>query len=560
MKIKLLIIAALVLGGFTTQAQQFLPAKEAFVVEDYQPIQGGAVEVSWAIAEGYYLYKSKLRALSGHVELNINKPQGTVVNDVNFGKQEVFKTNFKMVVEKPVNDSVVIKWQGCAEAGLCYPPQTTELALPSGGDTKLRSEDQSFFDKLGSSSVVAIVGSFFAVGLLLAFTPCSLPMLPILANIVIGGSKNNAIKLSGVYTLSMAGVYAMAGVITAQAGASLQALFQSPAVLYIFAFVLFVFASSMFGIFELRLPQAITSKLTANSQNMKGGSLLGASTLGIFSALIIGPCMTAPLAGTLLFISETGNALIGGLALFVLGIGMGLPLMLISVAGRKALPKPGIWMNHVKTILGILLVFTASYFISKAIELNVAILIGALALILVGCLSLTLDRKGTSVLPLITSGAMVILSIALQQFDEVKPTSEASYFTTVKSISELQRQVDIATKSGEMVFIDVYADWCASCVVMDKKVFSEPEVKNALSDYKTIKIDVTEMTSEAKKLLNKLDVLGPPTLITLDIKGNEKRAERITGEVTLPELISAVRGAISTPRTPAELFESQSQL
>jgi len=560
MKIKLLIIAALCLGGFTTQAQQFLPAKEAFVLEDYQQIQGGAVEFTWGIAEGYYLYKSKLRTFSEGVELNINMPQGTVVNDVNFGKQEVFKTNFKMVVEKPTSDSVAIEWQGCAEAGLCYPPQTTELTLSSGDDTNLRSDDQSFFDKLRSSSVIAIVGSFFAVGLLLAFTPCSLPMLPILANIVIGGKKSSALKLSGVYTISMAVMYSVAGVATAIVGANLQGALQSPIALSLFAVVLLIFAASMLGLYELRLPQLITSKLTAKSQDAKGGSVWGAAALGVFSALIVGPCMTAPLAGALLFISETGNALTGGLALFSLGVGMGLPLMVLSVAGRKALPKPGKWMNHIKSVLGIILVCTAVYFISKTLGLNVAILTGALALTVIGCLNFILKRKSSDLLPFIASAIMITLSIFMQHSEKAKPTPKINYFTTVNSIESLHKQVELAQENNEKVFIDVYADWCVSCVVMDNEVFNSPEARDALKNYRAIKVDVTEMNEQSEELLKELQVLGPPTLITLNENGVEIREKRITGEVGLNKFLSAVRERKKTPRTPAELFESQSQL
>jgi thiol:disulfide interchange protein DsbD len=560
MKIKLVIIAVLILSGFSANAQQFLPAEQAFVVESYQQSKDGSVEVTWAIAEGYYLYKSKLKALSNGNELSVTTPQGVTVNDVNFGKQEVFKEDFKMVVDGAAQGELVIKWQGCAEAGLCYPPETTNITLSESVTPAGKSEDLSFFETLSNSNTIVITGSFFAVGLLLAFTPCSLPMLPILANIVIGGKKRSALKLSGVYTISMAAMYSVAGVATAIVGSSLQGALQSPVTLSLFAVILLIFAASMLGLYELRLPQFVTSKLTAKSQSAKGGSVLGAAVLGIFSALIVGPCMTAPLAGALLFISETGNALTGGIALFALGIGMGLPLMLLSVAGRKALPKPGRWMNYIKNLLGVILVCTAVYFISKILELNVAILTGALALTVIGCLNLTLKRKSSDSLPFIASAIMISLSILMQHSEIAKETPKASYFTTVKSVESLQQQIDLAQESKEKVFIDVYADWCASCVVMDNEVFSSPEAKQALKDFRTIKVDVTEMNEQSEELLKELKVLGPPTLITLNKTGVEIREKRITGEVGLTEFLSAVRERKKTPRTPAELFESQSQL
>lgn len=560
MKVKFLIIATLVLGGFTTQAKQFLPAGQAFVVESYQQTKDGSVEVTWSIAEGYYLYKSKLKAVSNETELNVTTPQGTIVNDVNFGKQEVLKTDFKMIVNGASKNRFVIKWQGCAEAGLCYPPETTSITLSDTATSTAKSDDVSFFETLSNSSVIAITGSFFAVGLLLAFTPCSLPMLPILANIVIGGNKSSALKLSGAYTISMAVMYSVAGVAMAMIGSNVQALFQSPITLFLFAAVLLIFAASMLGLFELRLPQSITSNLTTKSQGTKGGSVWGAAALGVFSALIVGPCMTAPLAGALLFVSETGNALTGGLALFALGIGMGLPLMLLSVAGRKALPKPGKWMNYIKGALGIILVCTAVYFVSKALSLNIAILTGALALTVIGCLNLTRKRESSDVLPFIASAIMITLSIFMQHSEKENSRPKISYFTTVKSVENLQHQTDLAQRNNEKVFIDVYADWCASCVIMDNEVFNSPEAKDALKNYRAIKVDVTEVNEQSEELLKELKVLGPPTLITLNETGVEIRGKRITGEVGLAELLSAVRAKERTPRTPAELFESQSQL
>jgi thiol:disulfide interchange protein DsbD len=234
--------------------------------------------------------------------------------------------------------------------------------------------------------------------------------------------------------------------------------------------------------------------------------------------------------------------------------------MLLSVAGRKALPKPGRWMNYIKNLLGVILVCTAVYFISKILELNVAILTGALALTVIGCLNLTLKRKSSDSLPFIASAIMISLSILMQHSEIAKETPKASYFTTVKSVESLQQQIDLAQESKEKVFIDVYADWCASCVVMDNEVFSSPEAKQALKDFRTIKVDVTEMNEQSEELLKELKVLGPPTLITLNKTGVEIREKRITGEVGLTEFLSAVRERKKTPRTPAELFESQSQL
>lgn len=560
MKIKLLIIAALILGGFNAFAQQFLPAKEAFIVEDYQRTENDSVKIEWKVADGYYLYKSKIKANSNGDSLNVKTPQGVTVNDVNFGMQEVFKDNFEMTVKGVNGNTLVIEWQGCAEAGLCYPSEATSLKLTEANAATSQSEDLAFFDTLENDSFLVIVGSFLGIGLLLAFTPCSLPMLPVLANIVLSGHKRSAFKLSGVYTLSMAAVYALAGASTALAGANLQAIFQSPLVLLSFALVLLVFASSMFGLFEVTIPQAITSKITMKSSSTKGGSVTGAFLLGVFSALIVGPCMTAPLAGALLFIGETGNALTGATALFALGVGMGLPLMVVCVLGRKALPKPGAWMNYVKGLLGAALVITAVYFISKVLSVNVAILIGALSFIVIGCLAFTLNKARVSAMPFVLSGVMVAVSLFMQLPEQDQRPSDMAYFTAVQTPSELESQIKKARELNQKIFIDVYADWCASCVVMDDEVFGSPKAKAALTNYRAVKVDVTDMSDSSKELLNNLNVLGPPTLIILDESGYEIREKRITGEVGLAEFVSAVRVGQQTPDTPAELFESQSQL
>ena len=396
---------------------------------------------------------------------------------------------------------------------------------------------------------------FFGLGLLLAFTPCTLPMLPILAGLVVGSgaSPRRGFALAGSYVVCMALVYAAMGVLAAMLGANLQALLQNPWLLGSFAAVFVLLALPMFGFFELQLPVAIRDRLENVSRNQRGGSLIGAGVLGAVSGLLVGPCMTAPLAGALLYIAQSGNALHGGLILFTMGIGMGIPLLLLVTVGNRFLPKPGAWMNLLKGVFGFLFLATALLMLRPVLDESLWVgLCGALLLIaaysawkqsegfgrvaqLFGASSLLMGVWG-SLLLIGAAGGSDDLFKPLQVYSTANSTSIArpvghEAFTTIKDPAALQRELDAAKAQGQWVLLDYYADWCVACKIMEKRVFGQPQVLTALSDVRLLRLDVTADNAASRELLGRYKVPGPPSLLWIGTDGEERRSQRITGEV-----------------------------
>jgi len=532
----------------------FLPVGKAFVFTS-ERLASGETQLFWQIADGYYLYQQRLK-FDGLAEAHTPAlPEGEAHSDEFFGAQQVYRQGLELKIPAGATGKVKVGWQGCADAGLCYPPQSLEVDL--GGSPAAANATEASDQALASGLQQRALGwsllVFFGLGLLLAFAPCSLPMLPILAGLVVGSgaSPRRGFALAGSYVVCMALVYAAMGVLAALLGANLQALLQQPWLLGSFAAVFVILALPMFGFFEMQLPAALRDRLENASRSRSGGSLVGAGVLGALSGLLVGPCMTAPLAGALLYIAQSGNALHGGLILFVMGLGIGLPLLLLVTVGNRFLPKPGPWMNLLKGVFGFLFLGTAIVLLRPVLDESLWIgLWGALALVLAytawqqmraagraghlfGAGSVVFGLWG-SLLLVGAAGGSDDLWRPLKVYsggNGVATVSAHDAFSTVNDPAALQGALDTARAQGQWVLLDYYADWCVSCKIMEKQVFGQPQVLEALKDVRLLRLDVTADNAASRELLNRYKVPGPPSLLWIGPDGEERRSQRITGEV-----------------------------
>lgn len=558
--------------------KQFLDAAEVLKLSPAQQ-QGNAFTIDSQIAEGYYVYRHAIKLVdpAGH-EIALNLPAGRNQHDEFFGNTEIY-TSQALALSFPNTTAgpLTLHWQGCAQAGICYPPQTTELRLPASAaassmpvseaapqpavpapsQPEAMAEDQAAAQQLATLGPLWGILLFFGFGLLLAFTPCSLPMIPIISSMVVGSQAKprRAFFLSLSYVVAMAGTYAIVGVAAAMAGANLQATLQSPWLLSAFAVLFLVLASSLFGLFELQLPAFLVNRLQSAGQGQSGGSLPGAAMLGFLSALLVGPCMTAPLAGALLYIGQTGSAAYGAMVLFALGLGMGLPLLAIAVFGAQVLPRPGAWMERVRVAFGYAMVGMALMMLARFLPgtLSLALWGAWLLSIAIGLLAwgqaltnryrlVWTLRLGTVLASL--WGTLMVVGAAsgsdssLQPLAQLRNTSStnapaapAVSYLQAKSIAEVQAHITQAGAKGQWTLLDFYADWCVSCHVIERQVFGDPTVAARLARMQVVRPDVTRNDAVDQALLRHWGVLGPPTLILIGPDGKERRDLRTIGEL-----------------------------
>ncbi|HHC73092.1 MAG TPA: protein-disulfide reductase DsbD [Thiotrichales bacterium] len=582
--------------GLADAAEEFLDPDQAFVFS-VEAIDARTVVARWQIADGYYLYRDKFRfrlveAPEGVSLGTPELPPGETKEDELFGRVQVFHRQAEArlpLLGPAAGGRVVIEavYQGCAEAGLCYPPQTkrTTLSLPEGasapagtaggGESAAVSapppsitaeeplpEQDRLADILGGGSIWVIIGVFFLAGLGLSLTPCVFPMIPILSGIIAGQGENlttrKAFILSLTYVLAVAAAYSVAGVIAGLSGANLQATLQNPWVLTAFAAVFVALSLSMFGFYELQMPAAIQSRLTALSNRQQGGTLAGVAVMGILSALIVGPCVAAPLAGALIFIANTGDALLGGLALFFLSLGMGMPLLILGTGGGKLLPKAGPWMDAVKAVFGVLMLGVAVWLLERVLPGPVVLVLWALLAIPSAIFMGALEPvgpdatgwrrlwKGLGVV-LLAWGILLLVGAAGGSGDPLNPLHRAVPamtaqgtaapaahglpFKRIKSREDLDREVAAAAARGRYVMLDFYADWCISCKEMEKFTFSDPRVQARLADAVLLQADVTDNDEVDKALMKGLGVVGPPTILFYGPDGREMKRLRLVGEM-----------------------------
>ena len=559
-----------------------LPADEAFVYEAIG-FSAETILVRFTTQPGYYLYRDKLAFKvmgdSGFEVSNVDLPEGTIKDDPEFGPVEVYFGLIEVPVHinRPAGPETTISlqadYQGCRDGDICYPPQssTVELSMsassapasdnkqsetPSAGRSAgAQQSEQDVLAKMLLSNPGGALFAFFIAGILLAFTPCVFPMVPILSGIIAGQGErmttSRAFWLSLVYVLAMAVTYTVAGVLAGLFGQNLQALFQNPWILGFFIAIFIALAFSMFGFFELQLPSRLQTRLTETSNQQKGGSLTGVAVMGFLSALIVGPCVAPPLAAALIVIGASGSALLGGAALFALSMGMGLPLILFGVSAGKLVPKAGPWMDSIKAVFGIALLALAIWMLERIVQGPVILLLwGALAIasgVYLGALeSIAQGASGwkrlwkSLGLVLLLLGTIEIIGAASGGDDWMNPLKnmrssgqtnsvEHVTFQRIKSLNDLDSAVGRANQSGQPAMLDFYADWCVECVRMERNTFGEPEIQSLFAAIKPLQADVTANDKTDQALMQKYGVIGPPAILFFDRQGKEMPGFRLVG-------------------------------
>lgn len=541
---------------------QFLPVEQAFVLEYRQ--QDNELLLSWTIADGYYMYRDKFKF--GGVAVSFSHPTypaSISIEDEFFGKTEVYyhQLQLKIPLSDIDEDALFrVQFMGCAEAGLCYPPTTIEIPLTQPGQAETSaslattapvSSQFGLLERLSEGSVLVSLGVFFLLGLGLSFTPCVFPMYPILSSIIVGQgqrlSTQRAFGLSMSYVQGMALTYSLLGLVVASLGVKFQAALQHPAVLVVAAVIFVLLALAMFGVFNLQLPTRWQEKVAGVSNKQQGGSLKGAFTMGALSGLIASPCTTAPLSAALLYVAQSGDLALGALTLYVLSLGMGLPLLLLGTSGGRLLPKAGNWMNAVKNIFGFLLLAVPLILLERFLPFWIVLALGSvLTLALVFYLyrllfSLSSVNAKASVAVLAQLLLLGIFWLNLQYYRPGSPALpqatvsaegeniNALGFIVVKDADELALQLEKAKAAGQFALVDLYAEWCVACKEFEQLTFPRPEVTALTSQMRLIKIDVTRMTRRDQALLDSYQVLGLPTLLFFAPDGSELKQSRVTG-------------------------------
>ncbi len=551
----------------------------------------------WVIAEGHYLYQDKMDIVpaSGDIETRplVLQP-GEEKHDPIFNKMlyvyhDAAEVALPIVNSNGVSEGVFkVKYQGCSEiSGICYPPQTREItvrlpeivgtaaATPAAAarDTaEIISEQDRIAGTLRQGDTWLTMLGFFGFGLLLALTPCVFPMIPILMSIIVGQGENQTVRstflLSLIYVLAMALTYTIVGILVGLSGENIQAWFQDPWIISAFVAIFIVLSFSMFGFYELQMPAAIQSKLTQISNSQQGGTLTGVAIMGFLSALIVGPCVTAPLVGALIYIAETGDAVLGGLALFSLSLGMGAPLLAIGASAGKILPKAGPWMDVVKAVFGVLLLALGIWMLERVAPAALTMALWAALLIVSAVYMGAIDAlpenasgwrklwKGTGLL-LLVYGVVLVIGLASGGRDLFNPlkgigfsgsaNAEASHlaFRQIKGVDGLNAALAEARAQNKTVMLDFYADWCVSCKEMEALTFTDPGVQQALAGSMLLQADVTPNDEQDKALYRHFGIIGPPSIMFFDKNGQELKNFRVVGFAPAEEFSAHIKQAFN---------------
>ncbi|AMB81251.1 protein-disulfide reductase DsbD [Pseudomonas fragi] len=558
--------------GAINNSNDFLPVRDAFRLNliDSTP---ETIKLRFVPTEGYYLYRHKFAFSTEPADIALATPQlppGEQKHDEYFGDVEVYHGILDVDIPRPTDDqrpfTLVVTYQGCADKGLCYPPETERLSI---GGTPVSTATGDSAAPAVNSWTWRELALFFLAGLGLTFTPCVLPMLPILSGVVLRGQVGGlrGFSLSLAYVLPMAACFALLGALMGMFGAqlNLQARLQSVWVLAPFALFFAIFALAMFGVFELKLPQAISNRLDRVANRTQGGSLWGAAVLGVVSSLLVSPCVSAPLAGALLYISASGDALGGGLKLFALGLGMGAPLLLVATGGAAWLPKSGPWLVSVKNAIGVLLLGLAIALLSRVLPGPVTLLlIGLLAAgvsLFLGTLEFGYKAPRQRLAQLL---GLFLLVYALAcwygalsgQSDPFRPlghwqpaasaagpAQSSSEWQTVSTAEELDKVLAQASAAGQPLLLDWYADWCISCKVIEHEVLNNPQVLDRLKGYRLVRFDMTASNAGQRALLDRYQLFGPPALMFFGKNGSEKSDLRVIGEINAADFAERVDNA-----------------
>ncbi|KGJ87848.1 protein-disulfide reductase DsbD [Thalassotalea sp. ND16A] len=575
------------LDSLFSNDQEFLPVDQAFQFDFNQ--QQDKLEVYFAIADGYYLYKGKLKFKAVDAEFTLPVlPRGEDHEDEYFGVQEVYYKQVKFTLPLSnvgPNGELTITYQGCADKGLCYPPtkQTVPLsglvyAKGKSAENPTNSSANAILDAIGAApvdvtkinggteptnngetisqqdelasmlagnSLLFTLISFFGLGILLSFTPCVFPMYPILTGIIVGQGQHlttrKAFTLSMAYVQGMAITYTALGIVVALAGAQFQAAFQHPAILIGLSILFVLLALSMFGVFNLALPTSWQNKLNNISRSQKGGSMISVLVMGAISGLVASPCTTAPLTGALIYIAQTGDVVIGASALYALSLGMGLPLLVLGSSGGKLLPKAGNWMTVIKNVFGFLLLAVPIFLLERFIAEMVSNLLWALLLLVTATYFYVVNNDNRKSPASIWYGLRALVIFVMLFFGAnlayntlftagVAQQQTHKEFIHVASLEQLTVEVAKANSKGQSVMVDLYADWCIACKEFEKYTFPKPEVQQALHNTVLIQIDLTA-TGEPQNIdiMSNFDVFGLPSILFFDVNGNELSQQRVTG-------------------------------
>ncbi|MBZ4200649.1 MAG: protein-disulfide reductase DsbD [Methylotenera sp.] len=555
---------------FSTDSAAVLKPEEAFKLQ-LRAIDAQTIEGHFSIAPGHYLYRDRIKfsvLSSSQLKItDIKLPAGEIKEDANFGTQEVYHRDFTLTIKLSAasqNTTLLATYQGCSEKGLCYAPIKNTLSVnldkaSPAAPLIVDNETDSSTRLLQSGNVWLTIGGFFLAGLLLSMTPCVLPMIPILSSIIVGQlssksspSKWHGFALSLAYVLGMALSYALAGVAAGLTGNLLSVALQNPWVLGSTAVLFVLLACAMFGLYELKLPQAFEDQMLQTSNRMKGGRFIGVFAMGALSALIVSPCVAAPLAGALIYIGQTHDVLLGGIGLFALGLGMGMPLLLLGASAGSLLPKTGDWMNGVRNLFGVVMLAMAIWLISPLLPMAWQLSLWAVLFIVTAVYHQALDRlpahatnaaklgKGVAIILLLLGVALLIGALsgaksASQPLANLFSTSKSAglpsgktlVFERIKSVTELDYR--LAHTQGRPVMLDFYADWCVACKELEQLTFSDKKVQRQLKDTALLQADVTANSDDDKALLKRFGLYGPPGIVFFNAGGQEMRSLQTVG-------------------------------
>jgi len=575
-----------VLGAVKASGDEFLPPEQAF---RFDALAGGsdAVQLNWEIADGYYLYRARIKIATPSTAAQLGAPQfptGQFKTDEYFGRQEIYHHELRVTV--PVARAaggafalpLEVSYQGCAEAGLCYPPvtRTVSVTLAGGGGAAAGPgntgaaagggpSEQSRFAQLLTGNVFLMIGGFYLAGLLLAFTPCVLPMVPILSGIIAGGGAHTtpgrAFALSVTYVLGMALTYTAAGIVGAAMGHQVQALFQQWWVLALFAAVFVAMALSMFGLYTVQMPAAIQTRLADVSNRQSAGTFGGVAIMGALSALIVTTCVGPALVAALLVISQTGQMARGGAALFAMSIGMGTPLLIVGASAGKLLPKAGPWMDFVKKLFGVMMLGVAAWMLVRIVPDRAALALWAVpALALAWLVWFELKMRSAGVWALRAAGlaaalygVALVAGAALGGTDPLSPIPAFTHqvrtlpFRRIRTVADLERAVAQASAAKHGVLLDFSADWCTSCKEMERYTFSDPKVQSALANVALLRADVTADDADDQALLRHFGIMGPPTIAFYGADGRERSNLRVVGYLKADAFAARAREALQAP-------------
>ena len=584
-----------ILSGSSNGEDEFLPPDEAFRFSG-EVTGPNTLHLRWVIAEGYYLYKAKIKATSDSQIIQLGAPdlpQGDEKTDEYFGTQQVYHqfleadVPFSRASPAAGNFAAKVTYQGCADAGLCYPPITKTLqlslapvdasALGSKGPASggLVSEQDRLARLIQSGNILLVLATFFGFGLLLSLTPCVLPMVPILSGIIAGHGNNvttrKAFTLSLAYVLGMAITYTVAGAAFAAAGQQVQAVFQQTWIIVVFALLFVVLALAMFGVYELQVPAAIQTRLAGLSNRQKAGSYAGTAVMGALSALIVTTCVAPPLVATLAVIGQAGDVVRGAMALFALSIGMGTPLLIVGASAGKLLPKAGAWMETIKRFFGILFLGVAIWMVQRILPGPAALALwGVLLLVAVFVLGAFRPSKSVSGARWLGRGfsavaglwaVLMLVGAAAGNSDPFQPlkgvvtgrstaasASSGLEFKLVHSVADLDRELAAAKAAGRPVMLDFSAEWCVSCKEMEKDTFPDPKVKAVLTPLWLLRADVTENNADDQALLKRFGIFGPPTIVFFGADGIERQFREV-GYVKADKFSEHVAQVVASPAT-----------